>query len=180
MKALRVLVLATSLAVMTQGASAAPPQGSASGAAKGHMMNVFSATRRADGTASGQMTFFFRDAQKGTTNGTSIHATVTCVSFGPVTIFDFQNQPVQGQGASILGVVTRTDNPDSQVGDPIEMEVVDVGSAAPGHQPGPDWTSTILTDPPPGWIQGANVVPNCTFDSPDKFPVMDGNITITS
>jgi hypothetical protein len=176
----RPLLLALSLILVGSAAAAAPDQQSASGAAKGHMMNTFSATLRADGTASGQMTFLFRDAQKGTTNGTSIHADVKCASFGPVTIFDFQGQPVHGQGASIYGVVTRTDNPNSHVGDPIEIEVVDVGPASPGHQPGPDWTSTILTNPPPDWIQQQGVVPNCTFDSPDKFPVRDGNVTITS
>ena len=101
------------------------------------------------------------------------------MSLGPVTILDFQGNPVQGQGASILGVVTRTDNPEADVGDPIEIEAVDAGPASPGHAPGPDWISTILTDPPPDWIQQPGVVPNCTFDSPDKFPVRDGNVTIT-
>ena len=151
------------------------------GSSKGHMMTAFSASRSAEGTSRGTMSFFFRDQNNATTNGTSIYAEVTCVTFaGSVTIYDFGNNPVTGQGASIYGVVTRTDNPHSSIGDPIEMEVVDVGTAAPGHAPGPDWTSTILTNPPSDWIQQPGVTPNCVFDSPDKFPVFDGNITVTT
>jgi hypothetical protein len=109
-----------------------------------------------------------------------VHAHVVCLSIGPATFDGFGDPVVAEKAASIVGLVDRSANPFIAEGELIELEVADLGPASPGHDFGPDWTGTIVENPPPEpqWMQGETDEPDCVFNGRDHHRLHDGNIQI--